>query len=87
MPMTIANIIVGLANAYTWVIIIYCLLTWIPSDSGALGDVKRVLSMLVEPFLKPFKKLIPPIGGMVDITPIVALIVLQFIVRILLWIL
>ena len=73
----ITRIIVGLMDAYTWIIIIYCLLTWIPSSARMIAEVKRILSMIVEPFLKPFQKLIPPIGGMVDITPIVAVLVLQ----------
>ena len=75
------RVLFGLIDAYTWIIIIYCLSTWIPTNSGAISEVKRVLSMLVEPFLKPFKKLIPPIGGMVDITPIIAVLVLQLVKR------
>ena len=33
--------------------------------------------------LNLFRKLIPPLGGMVDVTPIIALLVLQFGVRLL----
>ncbi|MNC73236.1 YGGT family protein [compost metagenome] len=33
----------------------------------------------MEPYLKPFRKIIPPIGGMLDISPIVALIALEFV--------
>ena len=36
-----------------------------------------------DPYLNLFKKFIPPIGGMVDVSPIVALLVLQFGVRLL----
>ena len=38
-----------------------------------------MLGKLVEPYLSPFRRLIPPIGGMLDISPIVAIFALQFI--------
>lgn len=78
---TIARVIIGLTNAYSWIIVIYCLLTWIPMGTGIIGDIKRILEKVVDPVLKPFRKIIPPIGGMVDISPIVALLVLQLVVR------
>jgi len=32
---------------------------------------------LTEPFLRPLRQLIPPIGGMLDLTPLVAYFVLS----------
>ena len=77
--MAFLRLIVALFDAYTWIIIIYCLMTWIPSQSGVIGDIKRILGIVTDPFLNLFRKLIPPIGGMVDVTPIVALLVLQLV--------
>ena len=77
----ISSLIVGLANAYTTIIFIYVIMSWIPHSTGVVGDVYRVLGQLCDPYLDLFKKLIPPIGGMVDVTPIIALLVLQFVVR------
>ena len=77
----IMRILVGLANAYSIIIFIYCLLTWIPTETGVVGDVRRIMATLVEPFLTPFRKIIPPIGGMLDISPIIALLVLQLVIR------
>lgn len=74
-------------NIYTWLILGYCILTWFPVSSGVIADLRRALEKIVDPFLGIFRKFIPPIGGMVDISPIVALFVLQFIVRILIFIL
>ncbi|MDD6786159.1 MAG: YggT family protein [Eggerthellales bacterium] len=74
-------------NIYTWLIFGYCILTWFPVSSGVIADLRRALEKIVDPFLGIFRKFIPPIGGMVDISPIVALFVLQFIVRILIFIL
>ena len=75
------NLIVSLANAYTMVIFVYVIMSWIPNSSGIVGDVYRVLGKICDPYLNLFKRLIPPIGGMLDITPIIALLVLQFVVQ------
>lgn len=64
-----------LIQFYTWLIIGYVLMSWIPAG-GALDDVRRVLASLVEPYLAIFRRFIPPIG-MVDISPIVAILVLN----------
>ena len=54
-----------------------------PTDRGILADINRVLAKVCDPYLNLFRKLIPPLGGMVDVTPIIALLVLQFGVRLL----
>lgn len=61
---------------YTYAIIGYVLMSWIPSlQESAFG---RFLAKIVEPYLNIFKRFIPPIG-MIDISPIVALIAIQLI--------
>lgn len=56
-------------------VVIYILMSWFPGarDSG----IGRALASIVEPYLEPFRRIIPPLG-MFDISPIVALLVLQF---------
>lgn len=61
---------------YTYAIIIYILMTWFPGARDS--SIGQVLAKIVEPYLEPFRKIIPPIGGMIDISPIVALFVLHF---------
>ena len=75
------NLFVSLVNLYTMVIFVYVLLSWIPSKTGVLGQIDDFLAKICDPFLNIFKKFIPPIGGMVDITPIIALLVLQLLCR------
>ncbi len=60
---------------YSYVIVVYILLSWFPGarESG-FGEI---LAKLCEPYLEPFRKIIPPIGGMIDISPIVALFALK----------
>ena len=78
------NLIAQLANAYSMIIFVYVMMSWLPNtQNGVVGDIYRALGMLCDPYLDLFKKFIPPLGGMVDISPILALLVLQFGVRLL----
>ncbi|MEG0776238.1 MAG: YggT family protein [Raoultibacter sp.] len=63
------------------VIFVYIMMSWLPTDRGILADIYHLLGRFCDPYLNIFKKLIPPIGGMLDVTPIIALLVLQFGVR------
>lgn len=61
---------------YTFMLIAYILLSWVPAaQNSAVG---RFLAAICEPYLGFFRKFIPPIG-MIDISPIVALFALRFI--------
>ena len=73
-------ILISLSDAYSFVIVIYVLLSWFPMG-GIIEEIRNALGKICDPFLNLFKRLIPPIRGMVDITPIIALLVLQFGVR------
>lgn len=79
--------IVSLADVYTMILFVYVLMSWIPQKSGIIADIDTVLGRVCNPFLNLFRKFIPPIGGMVDISPIFALLVLQFAVRLIVMIL
>ncbi|MBB5148953.1 MULTISPECIES: YggT family protein [Ureibacillus] len=63
---------------YSLMLIIYILMSWVPASRGtAFG---QILEKFCEPYLGFFRKFIPPIG-MIDFSPIIALIVLTFIER------
>ena len=79
--------IVSLADVYTMILFVYVLMSWIPQKSGIIADIDTVLGRVCDPFLNLFRKFIPPIGGIVDISPIFALLVLQFAVRLIVMIL
>ncbi len=76
--LSLRYLFVSLSDAYCMLIFVYVLLSWFPTSQGILADINRVLGKICDPYLNLFKRLIPPIGGMVDITPIIALLVLQF---------
>ncbi|WP_273545563.1 YggT family protein [Paenibacillus caui] len=64
-----------LTTIYSYMIIIYVLMSWVPSVRESF--VGEWLGKLVEPYLAPFRRFIPPIMGMIDISPIIALFALR----------
>lgn len=70
---TIFNFIIFLVQIYYFGMIIYFFTSWVPNiRESKFGEI---LGRLYEPFLEPFRKIIPPIG-MIDISSLVALFVL-----------
>ncbi|WP_165061382.1 MULTISPECIES: YggT family protein [unclassified Adlercreutzia] len=78
-------IIAQLINVYTFIIFVYVLMSWIPTKRGVLADIENALGKLCDPYLDLFRRFIPPIGGMIDISPIVAIIALQLVEVLLYW--
>ena len=79
--MIVRTIILAACDLYVGVIIVYVLMSWIPNMSGWVADVYQALGRICDPYLDLFKRIIPPIGGMIDISPILAIIVLQLVAR------
>lgn len=71
----IYSIVGTLFQIYFYMILIYVLMSWLPNVRESF--VGELLGKLVEPYLAPFRRFIPPIMGMIDISPIIALFVLQ----------
>lgn len=69
------SLISTLLTFYSYAIIGYILLSWFPGarESG----IGQFLAKICEPYLEPFRKVIPPLG-MIDISPIVAILALRF---------
>lgn len=74
----LSSLILSASEIYSFVIVVYVLFSWFPRTNGLIADIYAALGKVCDPYLDLFKRLIPPIGGMVDITPIIALLVLQF---------
>ena len=78
---TVAQVVVSIANFYVMVIFVYVIMSWFPR-TGIVEDIYNVLGTVCEPYLGLFRKLIPPVGGMIDFSPIIAIVVLQLVVRV-----
>ena len=70
------GIIAQVVQFYIWLIIIYVLMSWFPV-TGVFADIQRALASVVEPYLGFFRRIVPSFGAL-DISPIVAILVLQF---------
>ena len=69
-----------------WVFLAYTLIlfgrivgSWVPRL--AFHPVMRFLRFYADPYLNIFRRLIPPIGGALDLSPMLAFFALQFIER------
>ncbi|MGM0873580.1 MAG: YggT family protein [Bacillota bacterium] len=69
------SLISTLLQFYSFAIIVFILLSWFPGarESG----FGQFLAKICEPYLEPFRKFIPSLG-MIDISPIVAILALRF---------
>jgi YggT family protein len=71
---------------YEFLILIRVLLTWVntdPYNPVIRHPIVQILHRITEPVLQPVRRVIPPIGGTVDVSPVVALILLEILRRIL----
>ncbi len=62
-------------NIYFYMIFAYILMSWVPNVRESF--IGELLGKLVEPFLAPFRRFIPPLMGTIDFSPIIALLVLR----------
>ncbi len=77
----IRTILLSACDLYVGIILVYVLMSWIPNMSGGLFSFYRALGKLCDPLLDLFKRIIPPIGGMLDLSPIFAILVVQLVGR------
>lgn len=61
---------------YYILIILRIFLTWFPNTNWQQQPYSWMRSV-TDPFLNIFRGIIPPIGGMLDISPIIAIVLLQ----------
>ncbi|MEN2766527.1 YggT family protein [Ornithinibacillus xuwenensis] len=61
-------------HIYSVGLIVYIFMSWFPgARESSFGSF---MSRIYEPYLEPFRKFIPPLG-LIDFSPIVAILVLQ----------
>jgi YggT family protein len=69
--------VLALLKASLWLLIIVVLaqaiLSWVAPDGPAAG----LLNALTFPFLRPIRRVLPPIGGTLDLSPLVVIVVAQ----------
>jgi uncharacterized protein YggT (Ycf19 family) len=81
MNYSLAMILNSIINLYTMIIFAWAILSWINKGKGIINDIYNVLGTVVEPYVKIFRRFIPPMGGM-DLSPLIALLALQLVSRV-----
>ncbi|HEY8048551.1 MAG TPA: YggT family protein [Ramlibacter sp.] len=61
-------------SGLTGLVIVYAILSWVQADS----PIAAVIDRLCAPLLRPWRKLVPLVGG-IDLSPLVFLVILQVI--------
>ncbi len=75
------NPLFDLGEIYVLILFARALLSWFPySPSSPLNPVRRLVFTVTEPVLAPFRRIVPPIG-MIDLSFLVAIIVVQIFVN------
>jgi len=79
----VGNIILGIAkvlgvvlNIYMWVIIIRALISWVNPDP--YNPIVQFLTRVTEPVLRPLRKLVPAGKLGIDLSPLIAILIIYF---------
>jgi YggT family protein len=77
------NIVLGIAkvfdvllNIYMWVIIIRALISWVNPDP--YNPIVQFLQRATEPVLRPLRKLVPTYRLGLDLSPLIAILIIMF---------
>jgi YggT family protein len=75
----LATAALELVKAMLWllviVVIVQAVLSWVAPD----GPLAGLLNAMTFPFLRPLRRMIPPVGGTLDLTPLILVVILQLI--------
>ena len=79
MRLIAAIAVIELIKAALWIVIVavfvQALLSWIAPD----GPLAGVLNALTFPLLAPVRRLVPPIGGALDLSPLIVIVLAQLV--------
>ena len=72
---TMLELVKGALWLMVFVIILQAVLSWFAPD----GPLAGLLNAMTFPFLRPLRRVIPPIGGALDLTPLILIVIIQLI--------
>jgi len=71
------SIVVDLSWFFVLVLFLHVLLSWFSPDPR--NPLVQLLTLIALPMLEPIRRVIPPVGGVIDLSPIVAMFALQIV--------
>ncbi|HEX9125410.1 MAG TPA: YggT family protein [Methylomirabilota bacterium] len=78
------SLIMDVLNIYTWIIIAAAVISWV--NPNPYHPAVRLLRRLTEPVLAPIRRLLPPWKTFgLDFSPMIVILVIQWVVPRLLW--
>lgn len=69
--MNVFQMLATLLQIYSFVLLARAIISWIPNLDPDNPGV-RILYQLTEPILEPIRRIVPPLGGMMDVSLIIA---------------
>ena len=77
LPFLLAATLIAILRASLWLLIVVvfaqAILSWVAPD----GPLSGTLNALTFPFLRPVRRIVPPIGGTLDLSPLIVIVVAQ----------
>ncbi len=70
-------------NSYALLLFSRIVLSWVPAWRGY--TLARFAAFCTDPYLNIFRRVLPPVGGVLDLSPMLAFLALGFLKTILLW--
>jgi len=72
---TAAQFVAVFVYVYSALIFVYVILSWIPQFPYSLSWLQRFLYDVCEPYIRIFRRFLPPIGPL-DLSPLIAILAL-----------
>lgn len=72
----IVTVIDIILNVYMWIIVARAIISWV--SPNPYNPIVNFLYQATEPVLRYARRIIPPIGGTLDLSPILVLVVIVF---------
>ena len=77
LPFLLGATLIAILRASLWLLIVVvfaqAILSWVAPD----GPLSGTLNALTFPFLRPVRRILPPIGGTLDLSPLIVIVIAQ----------
>ena len=74
------KLFVYILYALSWAVVVRALSSWFPNARKII--LIQILYSITDPLIKPIRKYLPNFGGL-DVSPLIAVIILQLLIRVL----
>lgn len=69
------RLVIGLTTYFMFAIIINALLSWVSPDP--MNPIVQLLALISAPIVEPIRRVIPPLAGAIDLSPMIAIFALM----------